>query len=282
MKLKEFVDLCHEQLGSIYPREEINSFTRLLIEDRLNIKRVDMAMNPLFQIKDTDREYLINSLDKLRKEIPIQYILGHTEFYGLKFIVNKNVLIPRPETEELVEWILEMNHDRPLKILDIGTGSGCLAIALAKNLPKSEVWAIDISEKALELAQNNASINKTSIQFLHEDIMSYKNDELRFDIIVSNPPYVRELEKKEMKSNVLKYEPHVALFVRDENPLKFYDKIIDFAKEHLAKRGQLYFEINQYFGKETLDLLNRKGMIHSTLKKDYFGNDRMTHSVINN
>ena len=199
-------------------------------------------------------------------------------------------MIPRPETEELVQLIIqktkekrEKNKGNPLsnlelKILDIGTGSGCIAIALAKNIPNVKVWALDVSEKALEVANKNATLNKADIQFLQLDILKTNKLQSNFDIIVSNPPYVRELEKQEIKNNVLQNEPDLALFVKDKDPLLFYDRIASVAKENLTQCGELYFEINQYLGIENVELLKNKGFHHIELRKDLFGNDRMIFS----
>ena len=228
----------------------------------------------------------------LHNEKPIQYIIGETEFYRLPFYVNQHVLIPRPETEELVEWIISLPNssqkEKNLNILDIGTGSGCIAISLAKNLPNASVFAIDISKKALQVAKQNAVLNEVTVEFIEYDILSSniiqtpsirgKNLNLKFDIIVSNPPYVRQLERQEIKNNVLNYEPHIALFVENDNPLLFYNHIIDFAKENLTKNGKLYVEINQYLGQETVTLLKEKGFTNIELKKDLFGNDRMVRA----
>jgi release factor glutamine methyltransferase len=218
-------------------------------------------------------------LDKLKLEIPIQYILGTTHFYGLEFKVNENVLIPRPETEELVEWIISSAVNMPnfknVKILDIGTGSGCIAISLAKNIPNAEVFAIDISDKALATAKENADLNKVNVAFTQRNILETKDLEQQFDIIVSNPPYVRNLEKAEIKPNVLANEPHLALFVEDNDALIFYRKIAELATKNLSPEGKLFFEINQYLGKETVELLEKMHFKNSELRKDIYGNDRM-------
>jgi release factor glutamine methyltransferase len=218
-------------------------------------------------------------LEKLKIQIPIQYIIGTTHFYGLEFIVDENVLIPRPETEELVDWIVKLNSKlskkKNLKILDIGTGSGCIAVSLAKNIPNSEVFAIDVSEKALAIAKKNAILNKVPVTFLHKNILETKDLNQKFDIIVSNPPYVRNLEKAEIKPNVLDNEPHLALFVPDNDPLIFYKKIAELAAANLNPNGQLFFEINQYLGKETQELLEYIGLKNIELRKDIYGNDRM-------
>jgi len=226
---------------------------------------------------------------QLEQEIPIQYIIGKTEFFGLPFNVNKEVLIPRPETEELVEQVLNeisliktcktstdlASKEKQFKILDIGTGSGCIAISLKKQLPSSEISAMDVSDKALRVANKNALLNQLDINFIHQDILKTNYLDKLYDVIVSNPPYVRELEKKEIKNNVLNNEPHLALFVDNKNPLLFYNKIAELAKKFLTKNGQLHFEINQYLGKETIKLLAEKGFKNIQLKKDIFGNDRI-------
>jgi release factor glutamine methyltransferase len=251
------------------------------MEEKLNLKRIDTVLKPNFLIPERKLTDLKNILVKLQKEEPIQYILGNTEFYGLPFFVDNNTLIPRSETEELVAWVLEeaanfqSNKQIKLSILDIGTGTGCIPISIAKNLPKAKISAIDISSEALIVAKQNALLNKVEVDFIELDILKTKKIPQEFDIIVSNPPYVRELEKAEIKNNVLKNEPHLALFVTNEDPLIFYNKIADFAKLQLSKNGLLFFEINQYLGKETSALLHKKGFKNIELRKDLFGNDRM-------
>jgi release factor glutamine methyltransferase len=197
----------------------------------------------------------------------------------LDFEVNENVLIPRPETEELVDWILSNNRiietSNPLKILDIGTGSGCIAISLAKNLPNAQVYAIDVSEQALATAEKNAKRNNVNVIFIQKDILATEDLGQQFDIIVSNPPYVRNLEKEEIKKNVLNNEPHLALFVQDNDALIFYTKIANLAQKNLSDNGQLYFEINQYLGKEMIALLQNLNFKNIELRKDIYGNDRM-------
>ncbi len=283
MKINEIKQQFLSQLSITYPKQEIESFFYLLSQKYLGLKRVDVALNPDLEINSKIDQEFYSALAKLKQEIPIQYIIGETEFYGLPYYVDKNVLIPRPETEELVDWIvqevnskkLKVKSTKPLTILDIGTGSGCIAIALAKNIPFAKVWALDLSIKALKIAKKNAKLNKVDIQFSNEDILTLKKLYPQFDIIVSNPPYVRELEKSKMQKNVLSNEPHLALFVKNNNPLLFYDKIADFAKENLNLNGELYFEINQELGKETTKLLKNKGFQNIELQKDIFGNDRM-------
>ncbi|MHB1196910.1 MAG: peptide chain release factor N(5)-glutamine methyltransferase [Lutibacter sp.] len=264
------------ELSNVYPETEIQSFFNILIEFKLHLSRIQLALEHNFELDNDDLDFLQNALLKLKNQIPVQYIVGETSFYGLMFKVDKNVLIPRPETEELVEWILQ-NHKKSesLKILDIGTGSGCIAISLAKNLPNAQVSALDISEEALNVAKNNAELNQVTIDFIHADILSIEKLPDTFDVIVSNPPYVRESEKDQMQQNVLSNEPHIALFVENENPLLFYDKIAELSKNHLTENGVLYFEINQYLGAEIVDLLKSKGFKNIEPKKDIYSVDRM-------
>jgi release factor glutamine methyltransferase len=276
MLIQEFKRHFFSELSILFPETEIQSFFTILIEFKLHLSRIQLALEHNFELDNDDFEFLQNALLKLKNQIPIQYIVGETTFYELMFKVDKNVLIPRPETEELVELILQ-NHknSNSLKILDVGTGSGCIAISLAKNLPNAEVSAIDISAEALNVAKNNAAMNQVRVEFINADILKIEELATNFDIIVSNPPYVRKLEKSQMQQNVLSNEPHIALFVKDENPLLFYDKIAELAKNHLTENGILYFEINQYLGLETVELLKSKGFKNIELKKDIYGVDRM-------
>ncbi|MFT7898933.1 peptide chain release factor N(5)-glutamine methyltransferase [Tenacibaculum ascidiaceicola] len=277
MQLKQYKSYFSEELISVFPQTEVDSFFFLLIEEYLDIKRIDLILQPNIEISSDIKELLDKALERLKKEEPIQYILGETEFYGLPFKVNKNTLIPRPETEELVEWIIKevKKKQELLSILDIGTGTGCIPISLKKYLPNTNVSAIDISEEAIQMAKQNAKLNEVDISFTKQDILKTEVLSGMFDIIISNPPYVRELEKVEIKNNVLKNEPHLALFVKDDNPLLFYKKIADLAKNNLTKNGLLFFEINQYLGAETVEMLKNKGFTQIELQKDIFGNDRM-------
>ncbi|MGQ3678194.1 peptide chain release factor N(5)-glutamine methyltransferase [Tenacibaculum discolor] len=277
MQLKQYKSYFSEQLKSVYPQTEIDTFFFFLIEEYLELKRIDLTLRPDFEISSYKRILLDEALVRLKEEEPIQYILTKTEFYGLPFKVNQNTLIPRPETEELVEWIINEvdKNQESLSILDIGTGTGCIPISLKKHLPKTTVSTIDVSEEALKIAEQNAVLNKVEVSFMHQDILKTEELSGEFDIIVSNPPYVRELEKVEIKNNVLKNEPHLALFVEDNNPLIFYKKIADLAKNSLTKTGLLFFEINQYLGLETVEMLKNKGFTQIELRKDLFGNDRM-------
>jgi release factor glutamine methyltransferase len=286
MILKEFKLFFNEALSAIYPKTEIDSFFFILMEEKLNLQRIDTVLKPDFLITEKNLIDLKTIVKRLQKEEPIQYIIGTTEFYGLPFLVDKNTLIPRPETEELVTWVLDEikvltnNKITELSILDIGTGTGCIPISLAKNLTSLNISAIDISPEALLIAKQNAILNKVRIAFIELDILGAKSLPQKYDVIISNPPYVRELEKEEIKNNVLENEPHLALFVADENPLIFYNKIADLAKQQLSKNGMLFFEINQYLGKETVSMLAEKGFKNIQLKKDLFGNDRMIKCVL--
>jgi release factor glutamine methyltransferase len=279
MLLKEFKNIFHEQLDALFGKDEVESFFFILTEYLHNLKRVDVILNPNFEISETDYQKWEVIVLELKTEKPIQYITGEAWFYGLRFEVNENTLIPRPETEELVEWIIESQQDykskKQLEVLDIGTGTGCIPISLKKNIPNANVSAIDVSEKAIEVAKRNANSNEAAISFILKNILETENLEQQYDVIVSNPPYVRNLEKEEISKNVLAYEPHLALFVEDNDALLFYRKIAQLAKESLTKNGQLFFEINQYLGKETVLLLEQLGFQNIELKKDFKGNDRM-------
>ena len=279
MLLKKYKTHFFDSLKNIQDEQEIESFFFILTEYLHNLKRVDVALNPNFELSEVEVEKWNTILADLQHEKPIQYITGEAWFYGLQFEVNENTLIPRPETEELVEWIIESQKSKvqsqKCEILDIGTGTGCIPISLKTNLPQANVSAIDVSEKALEVAKRNAVSNRVDISFIQADILEVEDLSQYFDIIVSNPPYVRNLEKEEIKKNVLDYEPHLALFVEDTDALLFYRKIAQLALKNLAPNGLLFFEINQYLGKETVELLENFGFKNIELKKDIYGNDRM-------
>ena len=292
MVIKNYKNRFLQELSSLYDEKEVESFFYLTLEKLHQKKRIDLALQPDLAMDEKQLTQWETVLTELKTYKPIQYILGETEFYGLPFLVNENVLIPRPETEELVELIVSSfkfqvssSEVSGLKILDIGTGSGCIPISLKKNLPYADVFAIDVSTNALEVAKKNAEINRVEVNFIQTDIL--KVNDLKnlptsnfqlpasFDIIVSNPPYVRNLEKAEINPNVLEFEPHLALFVEDNDALLFYRKITELAKSHLAENGKLYFEINQYLGKETVALVESYGFKNVQLIKDIYGNDRM-------
>jgi len=267
-------------LKSYYPETEISSFSYLIISKITGFSRTEILVNKNTVFSAEQSNILENIITKLQNYIPIQYILGETEFLGLTFHVNDSVLIPRPETEELVDWIRTENDNKEtLKILDIGTGSGCIAVSLKNEFPNSIVTAFDISEKALETAHHNADLNKMEVIFSKVDILKVIDLEQKWDIIVSNPPYVTESEKTGILANVLNNEPHLALFVPDNNPLLFYKKIAGFAQKHLLHNGKLYFEINREFGQSTLDLLYKQNFSEIKLRKDMLGNDRMIRAI---
>ncbi|TDE42302.1 peptide chain release factor N(5)-glutamine methyltransferase [Flavobacterium rhamnosiphilum] len=279
MKIKEYRTQFIQELTPIYDAGESESFFYLILEEKHKLKRIDLALNPDLVFSEAEIVVWNSILEQLKQEIPVQYLLGKTSFYGLDFEVNENVLIPRSETEELVDWIISNNlviqESNNLRILDIGTGSGCIAISLAKNIPNATVFAIDVSEKALATAKTNAENNSVNVTFINQNILETEDLQQQFDIIVSNPPYVRNLEKEEIKKNVLDNEPHLALFVEDNDALIFYKKIAELALENLSENGQLYFEINQYLGKEMVDLLEKMNFKNIELRKDIYGNDRM-------
>lgn len=287
MLLKEIKNIFHLELDVIYRPEEVDTFFYLTIEHFLKLERFILVMQPNLVVTKEEETPLFETLAALKKEKPIQYILGSSHFMGMEFMVNEDVLIPRPETEELVQWILdccEVERSQDLNILDVGTGSGCIAIALAKNISNANVYAIDVSEEALEIAKQNATSNEVDVNFLQKDILDAEHElglEIRFDIIVSNPPYVRESEKDKMKKNVVEYEPDLALFVPNADALVFYNAIAGFANKNLRNKGNLFFEINQYLGKETKALLEEHNFLEIELRKDLYGNDRMLKGKIN-
>jgi len=269
------------ELQGLYPETEIRSFSYLIIEKVTGFSRTEIFVNK-YTLFSVEQQHVIESIiEKLKKYIPIQYILGETEFFGLTFYVDESVLIPRPETEELVDWIrIENNRGGGLHILDIGTGSGCIAITLKHEFPDSVIDAFDISENALKTAKRNAVRNKLEVNFELVDILNAPDFPNNWDVIVSNPPYITEQEKDDILPNVLNHEPHLALFVPDNDPLLFYRNIALFARQHLQHNGKLYFEINRESGKECMDLLTGLGFNDIELKKDISGNDRMVRAII--
>lgn len=287
MTIKTLRGKFTEDLKSSYPATEILTFFNRLAEAYLGMKRIDITLNPDRKLTETEQKRLKTALNRLKIHEPLQYILGETEFYGIPFLVNKNVLIPRPETEELVDWIVKdfqktfsaARKNKPFKILDIGTGSGCIAVSLAKNLPQAQVFGLDFSKEALEIAIKNAALNKLEIEFVHADILEIEILPELYDIIVSNPPYVRQLEKAELQPNVLNHEPAMALFVSDQDALVFYRKIAAIGLKNLVSGGLLYFEINEYLEAETRDLVAGLGYKEIVLQKDIFGKPRMLKAI---
>jgi len=277
MKLKEIKKIFHRELDGLFPQEEVNSFYYLLIEEYYGLNRFILVLDPERAITKKQEQPLFEALAQLRKEYTIQYILNKTRFMDLDFKVDEQVLIPRPETEELVRWILEERADRgvAVNILDLGSGSGCISIALAKYWPEARITALDISSGALEIARKNAKIHAVSIDFLQEDILTLDRLDQSWDIMVSNPPYIRNSEKDSLPNNVRLYEPASALFVPDELPLVFYEHIIRLAASHLKSGGSLYLEINEQMGTETQELLKTADFSQIVLRKDLFGKERM-------
>jgi len=280
MLLSQLKNEFEKGLQNEFPSTEILSFFYILTEEYLEMRRVDIALNPAQEISKETQTKFESALNRLKKHEPIQYITGSTEFFTRKFLVNKSVLIPRPETEELIEWIISdhRNAGGQLKVLDIGTGTGCIPISLKKELENSEVSSYDISSEALLIAKRNAKLNAAEVTFQKLDILKTDSLDDNFDIIVSNPPYVRELEKKAMHKNVLDHEPKLALYVEDDDALLFYSKIAELASKSLSKDGRLYFEINQYLPEETKSLVEQFGF-EAELKKDIFGNYRMLKAI---
>ncbi|MEP6613229.1 MAG: peptide chain release factor N(5)-glutamine methyltransferase, partial [Mucilaginibacter sp.] len=267
-------------LKPIYDANEIEAITLLVINKICNLSKAKIKAFPEIEISPQQIDELTNILEELKIGKPVQYILGKTEFYGLPFNVNPSVLIPRPETEELVEWVIELVGTSKLavgSILDIGTGSGCIAISLKKNLPQFSVSAIDISPEALQTAASNAKLNNVDIQFIKADILNL-NSEIEIpksEIIVSNPPYVTLHDKTKMHTNVTDFEPHTALFVPENDPLIFYKAIADFAITNLTESGVLLLEINESYGNETVELLAAEDFKNIELRKDMSDRDRM-------
>ncbi len=272
-------------LTGIYETNELEAITLLAVSEISGLTKAKIKAFPENELNDQQLEKLFNVLDGLKTGKPLQYILGETEFYGLTFKVDPAVLIPRPETEELVEWLLSSVSNEQLavgSILDIGTGSGCIAISVKKNLPDVKVRAIDISSDALKTAKENAKLNDVQIEYFQVDILNIKFEieHPKFEIIISNPPYVTLHDKTQMHQNVTGFEPHTALFVPENDPLLFYKAIADFALDHLTKKGLLFFEINESYGQDVVDLLSDKGYKNIELRKDMSGRDRMIKASI--
>lgn len=273
--LKKFLEFT-QKLQSIYDSQEAESIALLVFAHYLNLDRLKIQLNRDSILEDEKQQLLETVLERLLSHEPVQYILGETEFYGLKFKVNPSVLIPRRETEELLDLIIKENQNSGLKILDICTGSGCIPIALQKNLENAELIGIDISEEALKTAKENAEINNSEVKFLQADALNiFELPGEKFDIIISNPPYVTVSEKVLMNQNVLNYEPHLALFVEDSDPLIFYKKIIEYAKDHLSEKGKIYFEINETYGDEIQKNLLDEEFKEVRVLKDMQGRERM-------
>ncbi len=303
-KIADVVRFFRDELQGQYDKSELETFIAYCFEEFLGIKRNEIVLKGNDTMSESELLKFNFAIKDLKNNRPIQHILGKADFYGLKFYVNEHVLIPRPETEELVHLViqenveggsqkeekkakdaeLKTNDSRLIAILDIGTGSGCIPIVLKKKIPSAKVYTLDISEKVLAIAKRNAKLNEVDIEFAQHDILSEKQLPVsfppKFDIIVSNPPYVRNLEKENIDRNVLDHEPHLALFVSDEDPLIFYKTIADLALNNLKKEGKIYFEINEYLGEETKEILVNKGFKNVQLLKDINGKNRILRGEI--
>ncbi len=278
--MKSISNKIHKGLAIAYSDGEIKALTRILATELLGVSQMAFYMKDDIALTAEQEASLDNAIARLQRHEPIQYILGYSDFCGLRFKVTPATLIPRPETSELVEWIANESNGNE-SILDIGTGSGCIAVSLASKLPKSSVSALDISAEALAVATENSKANICAVTFKQVDILAYEPTNEQFDIIVSNPPYIEEVEKEDMEANVLNWEPHTALFVPDSDPLLFYRTIAQRATTMLRPGGKLYFEINRAYGKETVEMLSALGYTDIELRKDFADNDRMIRAVKN-
>jgi len=268
------VDYYKVELKDLMPIEEIDSIVKIVFQYFKSWDSITLRINQSEMLSESELLLFHGVLKRLKKEEPIQYILGETEFYGLIFKVKSDVLVPRQETEELVDLIINECKGNE-SILDIGTGSGCIPVCLKSEMPNSQVSALDVSEKAIHIARENADLNNVKVNFFLQDILAIDKLPTKFDVIVSNPPYITEQEKKQMQKNVLEFEPHLALFVEDENPLIFYKKIAKIAIESLSVNGKIYFEINENFGKETAELLKDVGFSDIRIIKDINDKNRI-------
>jgi release factor glutamine methyltransferase len=276
MKIASIVKMYRQELGTIYPEREIDQLISYAFEKVMNLSKVQVHMNGDDEIEIDAVKEFYSILERLKKSEPIQYILGGSVFYGLPLKLNSSVLIPRPETEELVHWILNTKLPEKARMIDLGTGSGCIALALADRMKDASIFGADKSVDALNLANENARKNNLQVEFFHFDILRRESlGFMRFDLMVSNPPYVRSSEMDLMHDNVIQYEPHEALFVYGEDPLLFYRRIIDLADGHLKRGGYLFFEINEAFGNDLVQLMRDRGYEEIELKKDFSGRDRM-------
>ncbi|WP_104382594.1 peptide chain release factor N(5)-glutamine methyltransferase [Sphingobacterium sp. HMA12] len=279
--LQDFELSFQHELKSIYDSDEIKSIFLLVVEELLGIKRITYPFKKDDFVSENEAAHFQRILHDLKKSRPIQYILNKADFYGEFFEVNESVLIPRQETEELVDLIIKTHASSSyLKVIDIGTGSGCIPIILSKYLNQAQVTTVDISKEAIHTARKNAQRLGEPVHFINADILEwdYVFSDQQYDIIVSNPPYITPSEKQQMQQNVLAYEPELALFIEESAPLIFYDVISSFALKHLAPNGDLYFEINQYLGPETKDLIEKKGFQQVQLIKDIHGANRIIHA----
>jgi release factor glutamine methyltransferase len=277
------IQTIRNELKDVYSQPEIGEIIKLIFYTLKGYSFTDLVLKKDLQLSDPDKETIRNIIRRLKQHEPVQYILGQTEFYGMTLKVNPSVLIPRPETEELVHWIVTAQTVPPVMVLDIGTGSGCIALAMKKSFENAEVYGCDISGEALQLAYENAELNRLDVSFFQADILGWEQfaNWPDADIIISNPPYVPEKEKSSMSPNVLDFEPSSSIFVRNEDPLLYYRKIIDFASEKLPYKGQLFLEINEHYPVETEKLLQTAGFGKVELRVDLQNKPRMVKGVFN-
>ncbi len=276
MKIKKILNQLIKEFSFIYSTEEAKSIALKVINETFNLSSTDILLDREINVSSESEKKLNCIVSRIKKGEPIQHITENVDFYGLMFKVSSDVLIPRPETEELCDIIIKsFKNNKNLTIGDICTGSGCIAVTLAKNLKVKKVAAIDISVLALKIAKENAQINNVEVDFRQIDILKDVDFQLsKLDILVSNPPYVRDIEKKKMHKNVLDHEPHLALFVPDHEPLLFYDKLFEISRNHLKAGGYFYFEINEVMGEELVNKAKSKGFVEVECLKDLFGKDR--------
>jgi len=279
MTIHQITIELHRKLTGLYPETEIESFARILFRHYFDLTPTQAHLSHDRELPAEIEKQIREAIDELKKYRPIQYILGETEFYGLHFELTSDVLIPRPETEELVDWIVQ-TYDRnaELTMIDIGAGSGCIAVALSVNFPNANMWAVDVSEAALAVAQRNARKNRVKVNFLIKDVL--KDGQMGFepaslDAIVSNPPYIAPSEKNQLLASVLDYEPHCALFTPENNPFIFYERIAAFGLKCLKNKGKIFFEINEAFPEKVKDILQQNHYSDITVRKDINGKYRM-------
>jgi release factor glutamine methyltransferase len=272
--LEHAINYFKKELYGVYNKSELGQLLQIAFSHYLNLNRIDLALTRHRELTDQDLKNITHVVNELKQHKPLAQIIGVWEFFGISIKINEHTLIPRPETEELVQLIMNENS-HPASILDIGTGSGCIAIALKSNFLKTEVYALDVSKEALKIAKSNAMTNKLEIIFNKQDILKWEDQDKEYDVIVSNPPYITQKEKTLMNKNVLDYEPHLALFVENDTPLLFYNAIAEFAVRHLAKNGKLYFEINEFYGNEVKCLLSNKKFKNINIVKDINEKDRI-------
>lgn len=273
--MKQAIKYIRQQLQNIYPAEEVQALIYLLLEKKHNMSKLDICMGKDKIFSTEERKEWEDIVKRLHNEEPVQYILNEAEFCGLCFKVTPDTLIPRPETAELVNWIIQDYSHLAPSVLDIGSGSGCIAISISAALPNAKVESWDISAAALDISRFNNEKAGTSVTFNQQDILSNYLPQRELDILVSNPPYITNSEKAEMSNNVLQWEPPTALFVSDKDPLIFYRAIAEYGCQSLKEYGSLYFEINRAYGNETVRLLEDMGYKNIILRKDLSGNDRM-------